>query len=157
MAKMFVRNGAVPLRGSGAVFFGEEGDSRPCKCCATACAGELSIAVSFCGMTVNESIPIPGVLFFPAGFQALPDGSYLILSAEISCTPCGWAVSLGVCAFCVATDQAASDAFTALVPFAAAPEQPPNFYCPEAGPVNLVCFGDQFGIPCVTAAGAVIG
>lgn len=140
----------------GKVFMSEEADDRPCKCCATECAAELTIEVSFCGMTVTEPILIPGILTYPYGIATLPDGSYLIVSAEISCTACGWEVLIGVCGYCDSTGAAASDSFTAFVPFAATAEQPPNLYCPEAGAVDLVCFGQQFGIPCVVTPTATI-
>jgi len=131
------------------VFLQERGDTRnlPCKCCATDCDTEVSISVSFCGMTVTATVPIPGTLGFAQ--ENLPDGSYLIVSAQISCGPCGWFFDMGVCAYCDATQQAASDAFTASIPFAATPEAN-GTYCPETGAVTLTCLGDQFGIPCVT-------
>ena len=129
------------------------GDESGCKCCATSCAAELELSVSFCGMTVEETIPIPGIL--GQGQANLPDGSFLILSADILCTPCGWTLGIGVCACCDATGEAASDSFTALIPFAAA-EEPAGGYCPEPGPVALECFGLQFGIPCVTTPTAVV-
>lgn len=131
------------------VFVRERGDQDdlPCKCCSTDCSTELSISVSFCGMTVTETLTIPG--FLGQGIATLPDGSYLILSAQIDCGPCGWSVLIGVCAYCEATQQAASDGFTAFLPFADNPEADGR-YCPDTGAVDLVCFGEQFGIPCVT-------
>lgn len=126
---------------------------RACYCCASECESELTVSVSFCGMTVAETLQIPGTL--GQGIATLPDGSYLILSADISCTPCGWSVLIGVCAYCDATQEAASDSFTAFIPFAATPEADGR-YCPEAGAVDLVCFGEQFGIPCVTTPTASI-
>lgn len=146
------RDGAIVLA-DGAVRLNDPADDRACKCCALSCSSELTVSVSFCGMTVTETLPIPGIL--NQGIVVLPDESYLIVSAQISCTPCGWDVLVGVCAYCVATGQAASDAFTALIPFAAAAE-PAGGYCPEAGAVALECFGLQFGIPCVTTATATI-
>lgn len=137
----------------GAVRLNNPSDERACKCCALACESEMTVSVSFCGMTVTETLPIPGIL--GQGIANLPDGSYLILSAQISCTPCGWDVLIGVCAYCEATGQAASDGFTALVPFAAVAEAAGG-YCPETGAVALECFGLQFGIPCVTAPTASI-
>ena len=137
------------------VFVRERGDQDdlPCKCCSPDCSTDLSISVSFCGMTVNATVPIPGVL--NQAQANLPDGSYLIVSAQIDCGPCGWSVLIGVCAYCDATQQAASDGFTAFIPFAATPEADGR-YCPETGAVDLVCFGDQFGIPCVTTPTASI-
>ena len=137
------------------VFLQERDDTRnlPCKCCADDCTEEVTISVSFCGMTVTETLPIPGIL--TQGQANLPDGSYLIVSAQISCGPCGWYLDIGVCAYCDATQQAASDGFTAYIPFAETPADG-NTYCPEAGPVTLTCFGEQFGIPCVTIPSASI-
>lgn len=131
------------------VFMQERDDARnlPCKCCATECDTEVSISVSFCGMTVAATLPIPGILGLAQA--TLPDGSYLIVSAQISCTPCGWFLDMGVCAYCDATQQAASDGFTAAIPFAATPNAN-GTYCPQTGAVTLTCFGEQFGIPCVT-------
>lgn len=137
------------------VFFRERGDADdlPCKCCAADCESQLTINVTFCGMTVEETLPIPGIL--NQGIDTLPDDSFLIVSASISCGPCGWYLDIGVCAYCVATNQFASDGFTGYVPFAATPEAGGG-YCPEAGAVDLTCFGDQFGIPCITTATATI-
>ena len=126
----------------------------PCKCCATSCSTQVSISVSFCGMTVTTTVPIPGVLGFA---QAnLPDGSYLIVSAQIACGPCGWGLSMGVCGYCEETQEAASDGFSAAIPFAEMPQHANGTYCPQAGAVNLECFGDQFGIPCVTNPSVII-
>lgn len=141
------------------IFMAERGveDELPCKCCAQECDSELTVSVTFCGMTVTETIPIPGMIMFPNGQANLPDGSYLILSANTSCGPCGWFVDIGVCAYCDATQEAASDAFSATVPFDDTPSPPDsNTYCPEPGPVNLTCFGDQFGLPCLTNPTATI-
>lgn len=137
------------------VFFRERGDEDdlPCKCCSFDCDEDLTVSVSFCGMTVTETLPIPGIL--NQGQANLPDGSYLIVSAMISCGPCGWYVDIGICAYCDATGQAASDAFTGFVPFADTAE-PDGKYCPTAGAVDLTCFGAQFGIPCVTNTTASI-
>lgn len=137
----------------GLVFFSGETDGRPCKCCAFECEAELDIQVTFCGMTLNATVQIPGVLSFAQ--VDLPDGSYIILSAQITCGPCGWAVDIGVCAYCDATQQAASDGFVASIPFADSPEANGS-YCPETGAIDLTCFGDQFGIPCVTTTTASI-
>lgn len=131
------------------VFVQERNDTRnlPCKCCATECDTEVSISVSFCGMTVTATVPIPGIL--DSAQATLPDGSYLIVSAQIACTSCGWFLDMGVCAYCDATQEAASDAFTASIPFAGTANAD-GTYCPQTGSVTLTCFGDQFGIPCVT-------
>ncbi len=138
----------------GRVFLSESTDARPCKCCAFECESELTIEVTFCGMTAVRTVPIPGILDGNQ-IETLPDGSYLIVSASISCGPCGWALDIGVCAYCEATQQAASDGFTALIPFAATAEATGG-YCPESGAVDLTCFGEQFGIPCVTTTTAEI-
>jgi hypothetical protein len=137
----------------GQVFLAEHDDDRPCKCCAFECEADLTISVSFCGMTVNATLEIPGVLDFAEA--TLPDGSYIILNAEISCTPCGWGLILGICAYCDSTEEFGSDAFTASVPFAASAEAGGG-YCPETGAVALTCYGEQFGIPCVTTTTASI-
>lgn len=137
----------------GQVFLAEHDDDRPCKCCAFECEADLTISVSFCGMTINATLEIPGVLDF--GEATLPDGSYIILSAQIGCTPCGWELNLGICAYCESTQEAGSDAFTASVPFAASAEAGGG-YCPETGAVTLTCFSEQFGIPCVTTTTASI-
>jgi hypothetical protein len=128
-------------------------DDLPCKCCSFECGNDLLISLSFCGMTLNATVPIPGIL--NQAQANLPDGSYLILSAQIDCGPCGWSVLIGVCAYCEATQQAASDSFTASIPFGENPEGNGR-YCPETGAVDLVCFGEQFGIPCVTTPTASI-
>lgn len=135
------------------VFLSESNDSRPCKCCSFDCSTDLSISVSFCGMTVTATVPIPGNL--DSAQANLPDGSYLIVSGSISCGPCGWALDIGVCGYCESTQEAASDGFTALIPFAATAEATGG-YCPESGAVDLTCFGEQFGIPCVTTTTAEI-
>lgn len=154
MSDLFGRSisGKIRMHG-GSVFLSEETDHRPCKCCAFECEAELTVETTFCGMTVTETLPIPGIL--NQGQANLPDGSYLILSAEISCTACGWELLIGVCAYCDATGQAASDAFTASIPFSDTAEAGGG-YCPDFGAVDLTCFGDQFGIPCVTNTTASI-
>lgn len=126
---------------------------RACYCCAESCEAELTIEVTFCGMTAIRTVPIPGILDGNQ-IETLPDDSYLIVSAQIACTPCGWELSIGVCAYCVATGQAASDAFTATIPFGGG--SPSGGYCPLNGVIELECFGEQFGIPCVTTATAEI-
>lgn len=138
-----------PEPGTLFVFLRRDGDADdiPCKCCSDSCENEMTVSVTWCGMTVTETLPIPGVL--NQAQANLPDGSYLIVSASISCGPCGWAVSVGVCAYCEATEEAASDGFDAFVPFADQPDAGRS-YCPQSGAVDLQCFGDQFGIPCVT-------
>lgn len=140
---------------AGRVFLSEQTDDTPCKCCAFECVSELSIEVSFCGMTAVRAVPIPGILDGNQ-IETLPDGSYLIVSAQIACGPCGWALDIGVCGYCESTQEAASDGFTALIPFAATAEAGGG-YCPEPGFVDLTCFGEQFGIPCVTNTTAEIG
>lgn len=138
----------------GKVFLSEQSDDTPCKCCALECAAELTIEVAFCGMTAIRTIPIPGVLN-DNQIETLPDDSYLVVSAEIFCTACGWELLIGVCGYCASTEQYASDSFTALIPFSGTPEDGGG-YCPETGNVDLTCFGAQFGIPCVTTTTAEI-
>lgn len=141
----------------GLVWLSERGDNRPCKCCAFECDDEVTITITFCGYTETFSIPIPGF----GGINLDLDGggpgeSYLIADAEISCGPCGWFLSISICAFCEETNVFASDGFTALIPFADEEETLGAGYCPESGAVDLECFGDQFGIPCVTVTTASI-
>lgn len=140
------------------VFLQEREDLQdpPCKCCAFECGEELTVSLTFCGMTVTETIPIPGQIEFPGGQAVLPDGSFIILGASIVCDVCHWVVNVSVCAYCDATQEFASDSFEAFVPFAASPYEF-NRYCPQTGVVELECFGDQFGIPCVTAPTVSIG
>lgn len=146
-------NGKIRLH-DGRVFLSEDTDDRPCKCCAFECEAELEIEVTFCGMTLNATVQIPGFTDFAE--VTLPDGSYILLSAQIGCGPCGWEISIGICAYCDATQVAGSDAFTASVPFAATEETFGAGHCPESGAVDLECFSEQFGIPCVTTVTASI-
>lgn len=133
------------------------GDLAVCKCCAFECQAELTISVSFCGMSATVVVPIPGILGGAEPVATLPDDSYIILGAQVSCTPCGWFVDITICAFCVETQEAASDGYTAFVPFSdTAEDEAALFYCPAGGEVDLVCFGEQFGIPCVTTTTASI-
>jgi hypothetical protein len=139
------------------VFLQERADQRnlPCNCCATDC-GTLTVTVEWCGMTVTHVVPIPGSAGnFSIPDASLPDGSYMYVSVQISCTPCGWHVGVGMCAQCVSTNQFTGETWEALVPFSDTPEAS-GVYCPELGTVDLTCFGDQFGIPCVTTATGVI-
>jgi hypothetical protein len=136
------------------VFLAAEDDDTPCKCCASECSGEVSIEVTFCGMTVSLSLPIPGASGFVEEADSVPQ-SYLIVEASISCTGCEWLLVISVCAYCDETNQFASDGFYACIPFAEEPESGCCF-CPQSGPVTLECFGEQFGIPCVTTATASI-
>lgn len=125
-----------------------------CKCCAQSCATEVSITVEFCGMTVEITLPIPGSINGEAEIK--PDiDSYLIVGAQIGCTDCGWNLEIGVCGNCFATNQFASDGFTALIPFADV-EEAGGGYCPQTGAVDLICFGLQFGFPCKSTATASI-
>jgi hypothetical protein len=155
MTKVRLRDGKVALK-NGVIYLGsDELDDRPCKCCAGEC-GTLTVTVEWCGMTVTKAVAIPGV---SGGFglpdATLPDGSYMYVGTQIACTPCGWQVGIGICAVCVETNQFTGEAWEALVPFSDTPEAGGG-YCPEPGAVTLTCFGDQFGIPCVTNAAATI-
>lgn len=127
---------------------------RACYCCAESCSTEVEILVEWCGMSVSFSLPIPGSSGFVED-PAPPPDSYLIADAQISCTTCGWVLLISVCAYCDATNQFASDAFTAVIPFAAT-QAPSGGYCPAPGQVELECFGEQFGIPCATTTTAEI-
>ena len=147
-----LRDGKV-VATDGLVHLREQGDPTACKCCASECESEVTISVSFCGMTINATLEIADVPYFREA--TLPDNSYIFLWAEISCTPCGWKLNLLICAYCVSTQEAGSDAFTASVPFATSAEAGGG-YCPETGAIDLTCFGDQFGIPCVTTTTASI-
>lgn len=132
-------------------------DSAACKCCAFECEAELTISVSFCGMDATVTLPIPGFLTLAEPIATLPDDSYILMGGSITCTPCGWFVDLFLCAFCVGTEEFASDGYTAFVPFSETPEdEAALFYCPAPGNVELECFGDQFGIPCITTVTAVV-
>lgn len=131
-------------------------DDRACKCCAFECEVEVTISISFCGMSVNVTMPIPGFLNSLLSTVELPDGSFIVPSASIYCTPCGWTLDIGICAYCVETDQFASEGFTASIPFAATEETLGAGHCPESGAVELECFGEQFGIPCITTTSATI-
>jgi hypothetical protein len=146
-----IRDGKVvtvpDLAGLPLVRMGDPADGVSCKCCAAECESTATVEIDFCGMSVSFEVPIPGQAEQIASKE---DESYLIAGAIISCTPCGWLLAITVCAFCVETDVFASDGFVAEIPFAAA-EEPTGGHCPEGGEVILECFGDQFGIPCVTS------
>lgn len=136
------------------VFLSAAEDDTPCKCCASECDEEVSISVSFCGMSVAINLQIPGSSGFVEDPNPPPD-SYLIVEASISCTNCGWLLTITVCAFCQATSVFASDGFYAWIPFASEPKSG-CCYCPATGSIELCCFGEQFGIPCVTTPTASI-
>lgn len=138
-----------PEPGALAVFLRRDDDANdiPCKCCSDSCANQMTVTVTYCGMQVTTTLNVPGMV--NQAQANLEDGSYLIVSASISCGPCGWAVGVGVCGYCVATGDAASDGFDAVVPFADQPQEG-RLYCPESGAVDLKCFGAQFGVPCKT-------
>lgn len=140
----------------GSVFLSEQTDHRPCKCCASECEAELTVEVTFCNFTATLTVPIPGTGNFNQDLDLDgPGTSYIELSVEIVCTACGWELIIGICAFCEETNVFASDGFTAFIPFAMT-QEPGGGYCPEAGAIDLTCFGDQFGIPCVTNTTASI-
>ena len=148
-------NGKIRLH-NGLVFLSETTDDRPCKCCAFECAAEVTVEVTFCGHTQDLQVTIPGSSFINVDLDGEgPSESYINLSASISCSACGWYLEIGVCAFCEATNTYASDSFFAFIPFADTAEATGG-YCPEPGVVDLTCFGDQFGIPCITTATAEI-
>lgn len=136
------------------VFLSTSSGEAPCKCCASECDEEVSISVNFCEMAVDFNLPIPGFSGFVEDPDPPPD-SYLIVNAEIDCTDCGWLLLISICAFCDDTNVFASDGFYAQIPFAGTPESG-CCYCPELGSVNLCCFGEQFGIPCVTTTTATV-
>lgn len=139
----------------GAVLLLERGDTRGCKCCAFECDDEVTVSVTFCNHTTTLTIPIPGSNSVQDNFGANNE-SFIIINASISCTACGWLLSILVCAYCEETFFIASDGFDALIPFAESEETPGDGHCPESGEVDLICFGEQFGIPCVTVTTATI-
>ena len=139
----------------GKVFLLERGDSRGCKCCAFECDAEVTVSVTFCNHTTTITIPIPGFNSVQDIFGANSE-SFINIDASISCTACGWLLSILVCAYCEETFEIASDGFDALIPFAASEETLGAGYCPESGEVDLICFGEQFGNPCVTITTATI-
>jgi hypothetical protein len=131
-------------------------DPSACACCAEECSSTLSVVVEFCDMIVEKEIAIPGQFTDISEPQAeLEDGSYMYVTIEIACTPCGWTLGIGICAFCVATNQSTGESWTALIPFADE-EEAGGGSCPQPGAVDLECFGLQFGIPCITTASATI-
>ena len=137
------------------VFMQERDDARnlPCKCCATECDFQIYIVVVFCGMVAVRLLSVPGILD-GTQIETLPDDSYLIVSGQVSCGPCGWFLDISVCGYCTETEQAASDAFTAFIPFSATPKAD-GTYCPSTdAAIDLICFSEQFGIPCVTSVSA---
>lgn len=141
----------------GLVWLSERGDTRACKCCAFECDGEVTISVTFCNYTATLQMPIPGFANFNDDLdQEGPGVSYMIIDASIACGPCGWYLTITICAYCEETDLFVSEGFTALIPFAEDEEVFGNGHCPEDGEVVLECFGDQFGIPCVTVTTATI-
>lgn len=153
----------IALQGGKVVMYGDKvGTEQECCCgaegcgeCAESCSATVSVRVEWCGMEVEFSLPIPGSV----GFTEDPDPpdaeSYLTVSASIACGTCGWILEITVCANCAATNQFASDGFTAFIPFASTQEAGGG-YCPQSGTVELECFGEQFGIPCKTTATATI-
>lgn len=154
-AKLVGRDGRILQVDSGLLRAVLPGDENGCKCCAFECAEEVTIEMSFCGMSLTAVMPIPGFLNSFDSTVTLPDGSYLIPTASIGCTPCGWSLSVEVCAYCVETNQFAGEGYTANIPFSEEETQTGGF-CPESGPVPLVCFSEQFGIPCVVPVSVVI-
>jgi hypothetical protein len=148
---------AVQDGGTVVIVLSEEADSTPCKCCAPDCETTVAVAVSFCGMSINLTVPIPGSA---SGNTAKPepDQSFLNVDASIACGTCGWLLTITVCGYCEETNIFASDGFYATIPFSDTAEPGSNecCYCPTVGAVDLCCFGEQFGIPCVTTATAEV-
>lgn len=136
----------------------EPGDYENVLECTDECADcdeEVTVAVEWCDMAVSFSIPVPGASGFVEALNPPPE-SYMIVDATISCTNCGWALMISVCAYCAETNQFASDGFTAVIPFVDVEAPPQGNYCPQSGAVTLECFGEQFGIPCKTSATASV-
>lgn len=132
------------------------GDNRACFCCALECNGELTFSVEYCGMTVEDSVSIPGLINIeerPPVEPGQPE-KYLFVAVTISCSACGWDVAIGICARCGNTEI--GEAWVATIPFAEAEETPGAGHCPESGEVALECFGEQFGIPCSATVTASI-
>lgn len=146
---------AVDDNGTILIALSREDDPWPCKCCAPDCETNVAVEVEFCGMSVSLTVPIPGVA---SAAPLLPEG-YLIVDAAIGCGTCGWVLTISVCAYCEETGIFASDGFYSAIPFKETAEPGSNecCYCPALGPVDLCCFGEQFGLPCVTDATAEIG
>lgn len=161
MTKLPAVHTTEPLRVSmfgGLVKFADSEDTSLCRCCADSCSNSVTVTVTFCGITREYEVPIPGSFSEQFDLDGPgPGQSYLNVDVLIGCTPCGWMLTIGICAFCEETNQFVSEGFTALIPFAGYEEIEGGGDCPEAGPVDLICFGDQFGIPCVTVTTAVIG
>jgi hypothetical protein len=151
-----LRDGMVVThRGSFGKLFvrlGNAADGKSCKCCASACSQTINVSLSFCGMSVNFSAPIPGQ---SSGGDALEDGSFLFVGVETFCGPCGWTVSVFASAFCIANNEFAGESFSATVPFSDALEND-GTSCPQSGAVSLTCDGDAFGFPCTTTPTATI-
>lgn len=158
MSDLVARSIAGKIRLVGdAVFLAQHNDIRPCKCCALTCAAEVTIQVSYCGYTAELQVPIPGSASLSVDLDGNgPGESYIVIEGVISCSPCGWLLVINVCGYCEDPYGFASDGFSALIPFANSEETPGNGYCPEGGEVTLICFSEQFNIPCVTDTTATI-
>jgi hypothetical protein len=126
------------------VRLGTEGDGVSCGCCASECAQTLDVSASFCGMTVNLTVPIPGEMFQG---ESLPDGSFLFMGAQVFCSPCGWVVAVFISGFCEETSEFVSADWTGLVLFSDVVEAD-GTSCPRSGAVDLVCPAAEFGFPC---------
>lgn len=156
--KVVLRNGEVfMVRDSFdalTVRLASDGEESACKCCAFECEVEVTISVTFCGVTSTFTMPIPGIGNFEDPLPGEED--FLLVGADITCGPCGWYLTITICGYCEETDLFVSEGYTAEIPFASSEETPGDGYCPESGEVDLECFGDQFGIPCVTTTTATI-
>jgi hypothetical protein len=158
MTTVTFQDGAVVLRD------GKVGTGLECcceKCVCPQCDNlTVSVSLDYCGLTASLVIPIPGADSdrappLPGPNDPFdPDEDFIFLDGDIICGElgpggqCGWLLSLLVCYKC-GNDQN-GEGFTA---FIAQGEDG----CPELGPIDLVCFGDQFNIPCLTAPVASIG
>lgn len=144
--------GEVVITGGGTYSEDEGVCSDECEECDD---NQVDITVDWCDMQVTIALPIPGSV----GFAEDPDppaDSYLNASADIDCVNCGWVLTIGVCGYCAATDEFASDGFTAFIPFADVEAPPNGNYCPQGGAVALECLNEQFNLECVTSVTATV-
>lgn len=145
----------ITFQGDSVLFKGDKvGSEQACCCgdggcdCPADCDPlELSVTLTYCNMTAQVVVPVPG----SGNMQVNNGDDFLIVEASITCLPtppCGWAVDVLVCYRC--NEMMNGEGFFAVVP------QQANG-CPDTGAVDLTCFGDQFGIPCATNPTASIG
>lgn len=130
----------------------------PCETvfCPEACESHVTVEVTFCNYTATLQVPIPGSASLNIDLDDDgPSSSYMIIDALIVCGCDDWLLTVSVCAYCEDTNEFASDGFSGTIQFSGN-EEPNGGYCPENGPVTLECFGDQFGIPCISTVTAIV-